>query len=1103
MAYLVGVVGFLWAVPFGFVTPAWAVHTNLGSFSEHADIASCAHCHGVTITGANPVAPVNRIITTSGGHSHVRQTDWTSIVNTMTAKGSPSIPSTQISYLNTYYCSTCGNPTWWALTAGSITETSATISWTTRDPQGTVLYFGTDPDPNNLTIYTSIPALVTAHSVNVTGLSSFTTYYYYVGPISDRGRSFTPPGIQGDGAGGFKQYAAKFKTLDLTPPTAPTNLHTTAITFTEIDIAWNASTDNVGINSYEVYRKKSSDATFDLVGTTDALTLTFAIINLKPGTSYDFEARAKDGAGNFSTFATLTALTTPDTTPPTTPANLHATNITKTRIDIAWNASTDIGGSGIAGYEVYRKKTSDTSFSLVAFTTAVSLNNINLLPDTSYDFEVRAKDLADNFSDFTPVLTAKTLTDVVEGCVPPVPSRLYLSDRTSSDFKIVPIDLDSATNIYKNVLPPIPVASTPGNIAANPKGKTVYAVVGTDLAVIDVATNTVLDTVPIGGVVDTHQVVVSPDGQNVYVAYRQTPGSTLQIQVINATTNTPVGNLDLTNPSFAGCYLPIGLGIDPTGNPLYVACRDIDSTKPDRFFAIDPTANPPTILGQSTFNKDSNFGFINAMAVRPDGVRVYVTRTDTIASKVEVFRGVGDTGPVGDHLKSIALPSKSTPRAAVATLDNAYLYVVDQALGTLVISIVADTGGAYVRTLSRLTSFGFDIALNPDGTQIYPSHLNSLFAWTINSDGSNTYLTTVTGGFTNGYQLTITPGAPTGVCHVPTPSRLYFSERNTTSPAIVPVDLDTNGLYTQVKAPIPVQGLPAELAPHPNGQFVYAITGNSDLTVIDVVTNTVLNRVPVAGGLLGNNQLVVSADGKKLYIAYRPPRFLEFRVKIYDIDLDPTSPTLTDIIINSSFKGCITPIGLGVDPTGSGRLYVACRDSSSTLPDRFFVIDTTTDPPTHTLGSTFAKDSNLSFINALAVRPDGAKVYLARLNSLKSTVEVFDGATGADLKSIALPSSTVPRAAVATMDNAKLYVADSALGTHVIDASSDSYVKTLNRLTSWGFDIALTPDGMHVYTLRLNKLYGWDITTAPAESLAATVPILSYGYIDTITPGAP
>ncbi len=65
--------------------------------------------------------------------------------------------------------------------------------------------------------------------------------------------------------------------------------------------------------------------------------------------------RARDVAGNLSGNSnTVTRTgTTPDTTPPTVPGTLSYL-VSGTTITLNWGASTDTGGSGLAGYNVYR-----------------------------------------------------------------------------------------------------------------------------------------------------------------------------------------------------------------------------------------------------------------------------------------------------------------------------------------------------------------------------------------------------------------------------------------------------------------------------------------------------------------------------------------------------------------------------------------------------------------------------------------------------------------------------------------------------------------------------------------------------------------------------
>ena len=86
---------------------------------------------------------------------------------------------------------------------------------------------------------------------------------------------------------------------------------------------------------------------------------------LTPGTSYTYSVVALDAAGNVSGAATK-AWTQPtiDVTAPSAPTSLRVASLTKAKVNLAWNASTD--NVGVTGYRVYRNG------SLVATVTGLS-----------------------------------------------------------------------------------------------------------------------------------------------------------------------------------------------------------------------------------------------------------------------------------------------------------------------------------------------------------------------------------------------------------------------------------------------------------------------------------------------------------------------------------------------------------------------------------------------------------------------------------------------------------------------------------------------------------------------------------------------------------
>ena len=74
-----------------------------------------------------------------------------------------------------------------AVTSTSITDSSATITWTTNEASSSVVKYGTTTPTTEV----SDAAMVTSHSVTITGLSAATTYYYQVKSIDAAGNTTT------------------------------------------------------------------------------------------------------------------------------------------------------------------------------------------------------------------------------------------------------------------------------------------------------------------------------------------------------------------------------------------------------------------------------------------------------------------------------------------------------------------------------------------------------------------------------------------------------------------------------------------------------------------------------------------------------------------------------------------------------------------------------------------------------------------------------------------------------------------------------------------------------------------------------------------------
>lgn len=99
----------------------------------------------------------------------------------------------------------------------------------------------------------------------------------------------------GDGGGGEDPG-------DTEAPTVPADLAATAFSPTRIDLAWTASTDNVGVDHYKIYRDGV------LVGNTTGTS--FSDVGLTPATEYDYTVAATDAAQNMSAQSTQDSATT-------------------------------------------------------------------------------------------------------------------------------------------------------------------------------------------------------------------------------------------------------------------------------------------------------------------------------------------------------------------------------------------------------------------------------------------------------------------------------------------------------------------------------------------------------------------------------------------------------------------------------------------------------------------------------------------------------------------------------------------------------------------------------------------------------------------------
>jgi chitodextrinase len=206
---------------------------------------------------------------------------------------------------------------------------------------------------------------------------------------------------------------------DTVAPTSPANLTGFSTATTTATVSWSASTDNVGVAGYYVFRN----------GVQIAITAETAYQDsgLTTATEYTYDVFAFDLAGNISHAASV-EVTTKDVTPPSTPAHLVTAVVSTKQINLTWSPSTDL--ESVAGYYVFRGTTPTglTQVGAASPTTSPSFISYPLTPGTTYYFSVEAVDTSGNISAMSAVVSAATMA------MPSAPTQLVATPLSTTNL---------------------------------------------------------------------------------------------------------------------------------------------------------------------------------------------------------------------------------------------------------------------------------------------------------------------------------------------------------------------------------------------------------------------------------------------------------------------------------------------------------------------------------------------------------------------------------------------------------------------------------------------------------------------------------------------
>ncbi len=211
------------------------------------------------------------------------------------------------------------------------------------------------------------------------------------------------------GTGGTSSQNPSLRGIEIIPastcssaPSTPTALGATAVSSSQINLSWTASTAGTGCSiTYNVYRSTTSGFTAGSGNqvATGVTTTTYSNTGLTASTTYYYLVEGVDAAGSSAASNQASATTQAQTcaAAPTAPSGLGATTISSSQINLTWTASTAGTGCTIT-YSVFRSTTSGftagSGNQIASGLTTTTYSNTGLAASTTYYYLVEGVDSA-------------------------------------------------------------------------------------------------------------------------------------------------------------------------------------------------------------------------------------------------------------------------------------------------------------------------------------------------------------------------------------------------------------------------------------------------------------------------------------------------------------------------------------------------------------------------------------------------------------------------------------------------------------------------------------------------------------------------------------
>jgi titin len=225
-------------------------------------------------------------------------------------------------------------------------------------------------------------------------------------------------------------------------PAAPANLTATAVSYSQINLAWTDSDNEAGYKIERCAGEGCSD--FAQIATVGANVTSYSNTGLPPSTSYTYRVLATNAVGDSPYSNEASAVTQALPPAPSAPNNLTATATSTSQINLAWTEN----AANETGFKIERCTGVDcSSFSQIATVGAnvTSYSNTGLNASTSYSYRVRGYNDGGD-SDYSNTASAETQ---VVPALPATPTNLTATAASRSQINLTWTDNASNETGFK------------------------------------------------------------------------------------------------------------------------------------------------------------------------------------------------------------------------------------------------------------------------------------------------------------------------------------------------------------------------------------------------------------------------------------------------------------------------------------------------------------------------------------------------------------------------------------------------------------------------------------------------------------------------------